>query len=368
MDTTHNIYGHWLANVSGIGRRTIFLLLQKYGDEERIYFHHKDWKENDILTQEQLYNLKKSREESTPQLLYEKLSEKGIRFITYGENDYPASLLNIPDPPYGIYVRGKLPSASKPCVAIIGARQCSEYGRKAAQHFASFLAKEDIQIISGMARGIDGIGQDAALLAGGYSLGVLGCGIDVCYPKENQQLYNRLIKNGGILSEHPPGTQPLAFYFPERNRMISGLADAVLIVEAREKSGTMITADMALEQGRDVYAIPGRLTDALSRGCNRLICQGARLASSPEEILYDLLGRVKRGVDITESNPFQLEGEEYLIYNILDSTPRSCDELYQSLSENRKNIDTAEFMSLLFKLVLKGAASQQGTGCYRKNL
>ena len=147
------------------------------------------------------------------------------------------------------------------------------------------MASRGITIISGMARGIDGIAQTAALDAGGRSYAVLGCGVDICYPEENRSLYDRLLQQGGILSEYPPGTPPEARLFPLRNRIISGLADAVLVIEARKKSGTLITVDMALEQGRDVFALPGRVSDSLSDGCNRLIRQGAAPATCPEDLL-----------------------------------------------------------------------------------
>ena len=145
-------------------------------------------------------------------------------------------------------------------------------------------------MVSGMARGIDGIAQKAALEAGGASFAVLGCGVDICYPEENRELYDRLLQEGGILSEYPPGMPPEPKLFPPRNRIISGLSDLVLVIEARKKSGTLITVDMALEQGREVYALPGRVSDKLSDGCNRLIRQGAGVATCPEDILEFFFG------------------------------------------------------------------------------
>lgn len=216
--------------------------------------------------------------------------EAGIRMVERGERDYPARLLEIPDPPERLYVLGRLPEEKVPSVAIIGARECSEYGSYVAARLGECMGRNGIQVISGMARGIDGIGQTAALDAGGSSFAVLGSGVDVCYPARNRRLYERLRERGGVLSEYPPGTPALSRNFPPRNRIVSGLADAVVVVEAREKSGTLITVDMALEQGKEVYAVPGRVTDALSSGCNRLVKLGAAMLLDPEELAEELRG------------------------------------------------------------------------------
>ena len=216
--------------------------------------------------------------------------EAGIRMVERGERDYPARLLEIPDPPERLYVLGRLPEEKVPSVAIIGARECSEYGSYVAARLGECMGRNGIQVISGMARGIDGIGQTAALDAGGSSFAVLGSGVDVCYPARNRRLYERLRERGGVLSEYPPGTPALSRNFPPRNRIVSGLADAVVVVEAREKSGTLITVDMALEQGKEVYAVPGRVTDALSSGCNRLVKLGAAVLLDPEELTEELRG------------------------------------------------------------------------------
>lgn len=211
-----------------------------------------------------------------------------IRFITPLEKEYPDRLRNIPDAPAGLYVRGKLPVKKGVSVAVIGARDCSDYGKYVAEHLGAFLGRNSVTVVSGMARGIDGISQWAALEAGGTSIGVLGCGVDICYPAGNRVLFNRLLEQGTIFSEYPPGTPPRAMNFPARNRIVSGLADAVVVIEARNKSGTLITVDMALEQGKEVFVVPGRVTDRLSDGCNKLIKQGAEILLSPEELLEEL--------------------------------------------------------------------------------
>lgn len=213
---------------------------------------------------------------------------KDITFITPFEAVYPEKLRNIPDTPGGLYVRGKIPAETGITVAVIGARDCSDYGRYVAEELGAFLGGHGVTVVSGMARGIDGTSQWAALEAGGYSVGVLGCGVDICYPAGNRALFDRLLEQGTILSEYPPGTPPRAMNFPARNRIVSGMADAVVVIEARSRSGTLITVDMALEQGREVFVVPGRVTDRLSDGCNWLIKQGAGILLSPEEFLEEL--------------------------------------------------------------------------------
>lgn len=229
------------------------------------------------------------REQIKGEITRETEQKNKIAFITPFEKEYPERLRNIPDAPAGLYVRGRLPAEKNITVAVIGARDCSDYGRYVAEGLGAFLGRNGVTVVSGMARGIDGISQWAALEAGGTSIGVLGCGVDICYPSENRALFDRLLEQGTILSEYPPGMPPKAMNFPARNRIVSGLADAVVVVEARSKSGTLITVDMALEQGREVFVIPGRITDRLSDGCNKLIKQGAAVLLSPEELLEELL-------------------------------------------------------------------------------
>lgn len=217
--------------------------------------------------------------------------EERIRKYTPGEEGYPGRLRELPDPPRELYVTGELPPEGQLAVAIVGARDCSEYGRYVAGELGRLLGRKGIPVISGMARGIDGISQQAALDGGGKSYGVLGCGVDVCYPAKNRSLYEQLGKRGGLISEYPPGTPPSPWNFPPRNRIVSGLADVLVVIEARVKSGTLITVDMALEQGKEVYVVPGRVTDRLSDGCNRLIKEGAGVLLSPEAFLQELAER-----------------------------------------------------------------------------
>lgn len=282
-------YDYWLSSLEGIGDKTIRKLEKETGlcGGKEIFLAKEEVLQG-VLKEKQLATLLRRREESNPVKEYERLTKKGIRYFCIHDVEYPQRLRDIPDPPYGLFCKGRLPKEEKLSVAVIGARECSEYGIFVAQALGRTLAEAGIQVISGMARGIDGIAQRAACEAGGVSFAVLGCGVDVCYPSQNQPLYDKLLETGGILSAYTPGTAPNASLFPPRNRIVSGLADAVVVVEARQKSGTLITVDMALEQGREVYVVPGRLTDRLSDGCNRLLKQGAGILLSPEEFVREL--------------------------------------------------------------------------------
>ena len=203
-------------------------------------------------------------------------STQMIRCIKKTDKEYPQKLLQYSSMPAALYVKGQLPSQERPSVAVIGARMCSPYGRIQAFRYAKFLSAAGVQIISGMALGIDSEGHKGALEGKMPTFAVLGSGVDVCYPRSNRKLYERILwESGGILSECPPGSPPMQWCFPARNRIISALSDAVLIVEAKENSGSLITAGFALEQGKMVFAIPGAVTDALSTGCHKLIYDGA---------------------------------------------------------------------------------------------
>lgn len=225
-----------------------------------------------------------------PEEAAEDLSRRGILFVSLEDPAYPPRLRAVPDMPLGLYYKGKLPDPASPAAAVIGSRRADRYGLDQAERFASALASRGITVISGMALGVDGAAGRAALGAGGASFAVLGSGPDVCYPPGNRDLYDLLDKKGGILSEYAPGTQARPGLFPPRNRIISGLSDLVLVIEARAGSGTLITTDYALAQGKDVFVLPGRVTDPLSEGCNRLLSQGASAALDPRDLTERFFG------------------------------------------------------------------------------
>lgn len=368
MTDREKAYMHWLYRAVGMGNRGLLKKLSRIGTPEEIYrLAVKNGLEEKLESRYQKKAGQITDYAAGYDVMgeYEKLICAGISLITVEEETYPKRLGSIPDAPYALYYVGGLPDDRKPSIAIIGARNCSEYGRAMARQFGEVLAGAGVQIISGMARGIDGIGQQAAIKAGGYSLGVLGCGVDICYPPENRPLYEALIAAGGICSEYPPGTTPRAVLFPPRNRIISGLCDGVLVIEAKERSGTLITVDMALEQGREVYALPGRATDLLSLGCNRLIRQGAALVTSPQELLHELgAAQVGQGDYVQQTLLFP-ESVRGRLLALLDYQPKSLEQLRQEYAAVHD--DCLSFPQLcreLLGLCTEGYAGRVGGNYY----
>lgn len=366
-------YVYWLDGVEKLGNTGKRRLLAAFDSPEGIYCAKKESLSH-FVTEEQLLALEKSRQGDIWEA-YGRLSRQGIAFYPFYHPRYPKRLLHIPDRPFGLYVKGRLPEDEKRSVAIVGARNCSEYGRYLAESFGGKLAAAGVQIISGLAKGIDGLAQTAAIQADGSSFGILGCGVDICYPASHRDLYEQMLERGGVLSTHCPGTPPLAFHFPPRNRIISGLSDAVLVIEAKQKSGTLITVDMALEQGREVYVVPGRVTDRLSDGCNSLLLQGAGAALSPEQFLKELeksvwngWGPEQEGYEIKErpgSSTNSLNEEEHALLKLLDFYPITLDQIrlmMQSEKQLRK-LSLPQTMELLLSLSLKGCIKREG-GCY----
>lgn len=291
-------YDYWLVTTEGIGAKSYRKLLEKGLDGKEVFHLTEEgiWKlgQDGIFTQRACENLvERKRKCGGKELAVEhrSLTEKGISFCLYGDRDYPKRLLYIPKPPVILYYKGSLPKEESLTVAVIGARDCSEYGAYVAKVLGEELACHGITVVSGMARGVDSISQKSAAGHGGEVFAVLGSGVDVCYPRENLVLYEKLCseKNKGVLSEYAPGTEAKASLFPARNRIISGLSDVIVVIEARLKSGTLITVDMALEQGKEVYVVPGRITDRLSDGCNRLIREGAVPFLSPCGFVQEIL-------------------------------------------------------------------------------
>lgn len=407
-------YAYWLCNLPGIGNKTIEKLLQhcKGGARGVYQAGEKRWRQ--VLSAGQLESIKQNTVQWRMEEEYEKLRTQEIAFLTKEDPEYPKRLRDIPDAPYGIFYKGRLPGQDKVSVAIVGARECSPYGSYVAAELGKYLGKRGVQIISGMARGIDCISQEAALTAGGTSFGVLGCGVDICYPAQNRRLYEKLIAEGGILSTFPPGVLPKSQHFPLRNRIVSGLADAVVVIEARQKSGTLITVDMALEQGREVYVVPGRITDRLSDGCNSLIKQGAGILLSPQEFWEEItcLWEKRKGIwsggnpageDSCEGMKYKRDGQEEIkqkengygetkhkedkyeesdkkheespappdlpdlppeflkVYGALDFYPQALEQIVEKLSDSYNPV---QVNTLLLQLVMQGWAEQLSPGYF----
>ena len=347
-------YEYWLAGIQGISSKKKYLLRERMKTGRAVYYIEETQLAGlDFLSEKERQALKSAGRQRIGNRRAE-AAEKGIRFIPWFSEAYPQRLLELSDFPYALYVKGNLPDPASRKAAIVGSRRCTPYGEKYAVEFGKVLAQYGIEVISGLARGIDGMGQRGALMGNGKTFAVLGSGPDVCYPREHIGLYMDILEQGGgILSEYPPGTPPLSWHFPTRNRIISGLSDAVLVIEAGEKSGSLITVDMALEQGRDIYALPGPVNSSMSRGCNYLIQQGAGLLTSPEMLLKEW-GAGALGVPADKGkNKKVLETPEKLVYSCLGLYPKNIEQI----AEETK-LSPRELVGLLVSLELQGYARE----------
>lgn len=282
----------WLTEQNRLGGPARQALLEHFGSPEEVYYAEPgDLLQVEGITADQVQALE-NKSLDRAQSILEECARKDIFLLTAQDALYPQRLKNIYDPPLLLYGRGSMPLFDEEAaVAVVGTRSCSPYGIRTAERFGFEMSKQGGLVVSGLARGIDAASQLGALRAGGLTAAVLGCGVDVVYPPENDRLYEDVAASGVLLSEYPPGAEPFGWHFPARNRILSGLCLATLVVEAPEKSGALITATTALEQGRDVFAIPGPLDAEGSVGCNRLIRDGAGLATESWDILREYQSR-----------------------------------------------------------------------------
>ena len=282
-------YWIWLASVEGLGPVKKFALLNKFETAKRIYnATEKEILKVDGMSDKIVQNMQKAKDAKLLEKYEKYILKNDIKIINISDDNYPAKLKNIYAPPITIFAKGDISLLNSKSIAIVGSREPSKYGIYVAEKFSKELSKEGITIVSGLARGIDTFAHVGALSSFGKTIAVLGSGIDVVYPKEIAKYYREISEKGLIISEYIVGTAPESKNFPQRNRIISGLSDGVLVVEARKNSGTMITTDFALEQGKELYVIPGNITSNLSAGTNNLIKEGAKLITDGYEILEDL--------------------------------------------------------------------------------
>ncbi|TEB16555.1 hypothetical protein Psfp_01165 [Pelotomaculum sp. FP] len=344
----------WQYLMPGAGKR-LWSLVERFGSPRAAWEAGiKELSAVPGLGEDRANGLAERRSKLNPQEEAEKLDSMGISYVCHSDPDYPENLSAIYDPPPVLFYKGRLQAADTLSVAIVGARKPSPYGLVVAEKLAKDLTALGLTIISGMARGIDSAAHRGALASCGRTIAVLGCGPDVVYPRENKELMDGIMNNGAVVSEFPPGTQPEAWRFPVRNRIISGLSQATLVVEAAERSGALITADFALEQGRDVMAVPGNVVNPLSRGPHRLIKQGARLIEGAGDVL-DELGMEKlfpaqaSGAD----RKMKMSYEEETLYGLLSLDPVSLDELII-----RAGLLPQKVMAALMYLEIKGLTRQ----------
>lgn len=358
-------YRYWLCNVEGLGAVRIAKLLEYFGSAREVFKSSEEQlKSSKILPKKAIENLLVSRENINKiQENYHKLKEQNIRFITTEDEEYPEKLKHIYNPPQGLYIRGNILNLDIPTVAIVGARNCSYYGKETAKKAAMELAKKGVTIISGLAAGIDTSAHIGTLEACGKTVAVLGNGINLCYPKENVKVYQNILKKGSIISEFPLNSPPLALHFPQRNRIISGLADVILVVEAKLKSGSLITADLALEQGKEVLAVPGRIYDALSEGCNSLIKQGAGIYTNVDDIVELLTikedKKVAKDYKIHEKENLGLAFEEEKVYSEVGLRPKCLTEIV-----DKCGFSTAKTAKILLHLEMSGLIQQTEKNFY----
>lgn len=281
-----------------------------------------------------------------------------------GEPDYPEALAHLPQPPAGLFARGRVELLKRPGIAVVGSRRHTAYGRDATVSLVVGLVRAGYVVISGLARGIDGIAHETALDVGADTVAVLGCGLDVPYPPEHAALAERIAVHGCLVTEFPPGTPPLKYHFPQRNRIISGLARAVLVVEATERSGALITANYALEEGKEVFAVPGPIHSASSRGTNRLIQDGAGVATSAADLLgvldagthppADPHGAASPASDAAGASPAAGASRLALrIWETLDSGERDLEDLTSDLAAAPDAVAAALLELELAGLVLR---------------
>lgn len=368
--TRQDYYWYWLNNIPGVGRRTLHKLLQVFRTPENIYMSGEEQVSHFLKGDKQKEAFHFSKNEDAVIKSYRRLTQKGICFLHPDTPEYPERFRQIPDSPTGLYLKGKLPPKEQKSVAIIGARDCTRYGSEMARFFGRELSLSGVSIISGLARGIDGMAHMGALEAEGYTLGVLGCGIDWIYPEENYQLFKQMEQTGGILSESNMGVKPAPGLFPERNRLIAGMADGILVVEAKEKSGTFITVDQGLEQGKEIFAIPGRIPDVKSAGCNHLIKLGAHMVTEVRDILEILHLENKivekqndLGQDEIYINKIALAPIEKKVYSYLRIEPKYLDEIIMET-----HIAPQEVCMALNHLVVSGVVAETASNYYAINM
>jgi DNA processing protein len=347
---------YWVAFslVKGIGAVRFQALLDFFGDPQIAWNAPTEALKEAGLSEKVIENLVKLRSSVNLDKVWEQLGSKGINVLIKTDEGYPRRLRDLDQPPPVIYLVGELKSEDEWSVAVVGTRRVTGYGRQVAEDVAGTLARNGITVISGLARGVDSIAHQAALQAGGRTIAVLGCGLDRIYPPENKRLAEQIVANGALISDYSPGTPPEASNFPPRNRLISGLSLAVVIVEAGQTSGALITAAFAADQGREVFAVPGNITSPGSKGTNRLIRDGAQPLLHPEQILEELeltmvaehrTARVVLPADAVEAQLFKTLGPE----------PLHIDEI-----RSRTDLPIEKVTATLTLMELKGMVRQLG--------
>lgn len=343
--------------VSGIGEVSFRNLLAKFYSPENVFKKSaEELKKADGIGDKAAQAIKSFSDWEKVEKEIARIEKAGFRLVLLTDSDYPKNLFNTHAMPPYFYVNGEILPEDDAAVAIVGTRVPDRYGKYITEKLAEELASRGITIVSGMARGIDSIAHSAALRKGGRTIAVLGSGLDVVYPPENKKLYEEISKRGAVISEFPLGTVPDAVNFPKRNRIISGLSLGVIVVQASDKSGSLITASYALEQGREVFAVPGNIGSKLSAGSNKLIKEGAKLVESVDDVLSEIeVFRKSAGKHSSESAPdiSKLSQDEKAVYSVLKAEPLHIDEITKLAG-----VDSRKALSVLLSLELSGLVAQ----------
>lgn len=343
-----------LSSIPDLGPVTIRKLIAHFGSPEAVFNASlKELRGVDKVGSKRAEAIKGFSGLEELQRRISELGEKGIRLVTFYSEDYPELLKEISDAPLALYVKGEITKDDRFAMAIVGSRKATHYGTQVAENIASELASMGFTIVSGLARGIDTAAHIGAVRCGGRSAAVLGSGISVPYPPENKGLMERIAKAGFVMSEFPPDTGPSRENFPRRNRIISGLSMGVLVVEAAGDSGALITANHALEQGREVFSIPGNINSAVSAGTNELIKKGARVVVSAKDIIEELAPALKGFIKSREKVKIKVLGEEKSLCDILSGEPAHVDYILR-----QSGMPASKTLAVLLDLELKGVVKQ----------
>ena len=334
-------------------------LLEKMEPEEILELRGKDLYDYEIgVDLQEINEFDRWREPGAVAQIIDEMEKKDIRFVARNDPDFPEELMNLQDVPIGIYVKGKLPAPQKPKVSVIGSRRCSAYGKECAYFFGRELSKGGAEVVSGMALGVDGYAGSGAMDGAGRTTAVLGGGVDLCYPAENLGLYRSILDQGGcVISEKPPGFPSRPFVFPRRNRLISALGDCLAVIEAAERSGTRTTVEIALSLGKEIFAIPGRIGERMSLGCNALIKSGAHILTCPEDILQYLGLQVQK--DTQKKPRVSLEPKEKAVWDLIGNEPVFVDDLMK-----KTGFPASAVLELLVRLEIKGLVRKEAMSGY----
>ncbi len=361
------LYQYWFMNNEDVSYSKKYKLVEYFYDSYNLYFASKTELLNSKLLDEVtidrfIYNRKNYNFEKE----FDDFKRSPFNFVTIENPNYPDKLRNIYDKPYGLYYIGEMPDFNR-AVSIVGARRCSAYGKRLAQDIGKKLGENGYTVISGMARGIDTYGHRGCLDGNGNTVAVLGSGCDVIYPKDNRLLYEEIVSTkGAIISEYQMGTAPLPLNFPRRNRIVSALSDAVVVIEAKEKSGSLITADFALEHGKDIYVVPGRVGDSLSLGTNKLISQGAGIIYDTDSFINELnsiYGVSTSAHKKTNKTKTELTKEQKEVYGYFDEYPKSIATVLETCK-----MDYIKLLSVILSLEKEGLLAEVFKNNYVKTI